>query len=1474
MEFTEAIQKVIHYLQNNGKIQNSDLLTVLEEDINLYTKVREHVLSMDDVYDDNKNGLIFKKRSDLFPKKEVSKEETNFPQISEKKIDIPVSNLMSSNIHIIFISYGRDDAQEFAKKLYNDLKQDQSVRDIWIDFEKIGLNHWDRKIEEGIEKSTVFLALISPYAIRDQSICRDEVLYAINVGKTIVPLLIQLKTKNVVPLLLCRRNWIDFSGEDNYPESLIKLKKFLSGDDTVLNPPSLPIIVGTIPLDFSPEIARYSHDFTGRDWLMEEVDKWIHHNTKRAFIVVGDPGVGKSAIAAKLSQIYQDQVLGIHFCTRKNPRSLNPLELVANLIAQLNNQLNEYAAIIGNKSPERPYTDAALAFRELIIEPVLRIKSIPSIPYLIILDSLDEAYQQKGYSIVDLLFDQMLDLPPWIRIIATTRPEVPIIDKFGTGMVRFDLISNQSKNLSDIGLYLDSKLRESSISRELEINKIDKNELKRNLAKNASGNFLYAVLMLKAIEDGEINLQGNDKLPLDLIDYFSSSFKRKYQDLASYRPLKDILEIILTAYEPLNSAQIGKFLGINTTEIEKTLAHVNSFFPLLEDKKYQSFHNSIIEWLKGEVGKDPTFRISTYEGQKRITETCWNEYHHGIGNMGLYCTTYLPLHLLEIKRYQDLADLLINPQYFIKVWEKNQFLIKSWWSSIESVSPIRMTEVYKDIITHPANYPIYFVSYVANLLSDSGYPLYTEPIHNHFISYYRWRFDEANLQTAYGNLGCTLLLKGELKKALALFEKQERICRKIKQKEGLLLALGNKGTVLYKMNYLDSALKCYKEQEKLCEDLNDLLNLQICLGNQGNIFFEFEDFDTAAILYSRQKAICKDISNVQGECNALGNQGNICFKFGDIEEALKKYKESESLSRKILYMDGIQRSLGDQGKLFYVQEMYEKALLLFEEQEDMCSKMGNIRSLCESLRAKAQVFEALFQFNDAETIYYKIVTLYEKSGDQYGYLNTIDCLGLLYYQSGDFQKALEFFEKEEDLSRREQMPRTLQQAIIHEGILLEAQGKFKSALTSYQEAEKISLSIGDQYGVQYALNNQAAISVMQGEIDKAVILYKKMNEICKKTKNYYGLQYSLSSLSFLNENNGNYLEAIDLCHEHINACKKIFKYYDIQRSLGTLGSLYCKMGNYENAEKYLEEQFLICTNHEYIHEAAHSRIHLSIVKYNLGKQTEAINHWQEAIVLLRRANPRRWLLHASLNFGIIFEHNEDICRLLNTVTFQDQLNRSINPNKGPEDLYIKSVKISLKDLIPYYQQCEELCQRTGFVFGTQLFLALKGSLYIIQGDLETAFSILHTYQEICRKINFLKGLELSYGFLAEAYYLVGEMDSAINELDTRKKFSAEKHFFEDVLESNIDRSMMLLIKGDLQASLQSLEECDELYKKTPDFTSMSRICLLKGIIYTKKKQYEKALHCFDYLENQYPRIQEYSGVQIIKKYQRFIKQML
>lgn len=61
--------------------------------------------------------------------------------------------------------------------------------------------------------------------------------------------------------------------------------------------------------DFSAYITERTRDFTGREWVFAEIDRWLAEpDAPRYFIITGEPSIDKTAITARRQGIgHQDE---------------------------------------------------------------------------------------------------------------------------------------------------------------------------------------------------------------------------------------------------------------------------------------------------------------------------------------------------------------------------------------------------------------------------------------------------------------------------------------------------------------------------------------------------------------------------------------------------------------------------------------------------------------------------------------------------------------------------------------------------------------------------------------------------------------------------------------------------------------------------------------------------------------------------------------------------------------------------------------------------------------------------------------------------------------------------------------------------------------------------------------------------------------------------------------------------------------
>ncbi len=558
----------------------------------------------------------------------------------------------------VFLSYGRADAEEFAKRLAHDLKEKGGHR-VFLDLTGIesgGL--FEIRIEQGIRNSSVLLAVMTPHSLRDESVCRDEVVFALNEKKDIVP--IQLDPEVRPSLLLARRNWVDFSRD--YDRGLKDLLRYLGGDQKCLRKPVLGLVGGVVPLDFGTEIANHAQNFCGRTWLLKEIDAWLAKPSAKPFLIVAKPGMGKSAITAWLSLERAEAVLATHFCTQQNLRSKNPFDFVANLVGLLHVRLPGFHEEVDKRHPELRRSSASDMFRELIIDPclVLSNKEAHPEPMMILVDALDEAELTEGETIVDVIRSQAKSLPPWLRLVMTSRPEPSVMSKL-SGLGTHEIRAEGNANQKDLRDFVESRI--ATLTTDVAEANWGSFATDR-ICELAQGNFLYARLVLDALRDGDLDVDALERLSPSLDGLYLDAFNRRFSAADRYQDeTSAVLCPLAVAESPLSLEDLKQISGLPGGKVNLQLQKVKSFLRTSgsgKDTVYSLFHRSMQDWLL-----DPEVSGIYYcdesLGHRALAEYGWSLYQTSELDGHAYFQVYLPDHLLaggfEDRLLIFLADL-------------------------------------------------------------------------------------------------------------------------------------------------------------------------------------------------------------------------------------------------------------------------------------------------------------------------------------------------------------------------------------------------------------------------------------------------------------------------------------------------------------------------------------------------------------------------------------------------------------------------------------------------------------------------------------------------------------------------------------------------------------------------------------------------------------------------------------------------
>jgi WD40 repeat protein/serine/threonine protein kinase len=423
------------------------------------------------------------------------------------------------------------------------------------------------------------------------------------------------------------------------------------------------------PWDFTPFLVEKIKGFVGREWLFQEIDEWRAKDSPAVLLIVGEPGIGKSAIVAALvHRNLEGQVLAYHCCRTDTPATLEPASFVRSLAGMFSARLPEYAQALGCASVinslRRADTDPESAFEAALLAPLHKIKQAKKSRYFLLIDALDESLARAHPpTIFDVLCTRLDRLPPWLGLIATTRNDPSVLNPLRS--LRVQIITAQDpKNQDDVRRFIRFRLREAPFRQKTKADRKILVRLEDDLLRSSAGNFLFVRTALDAIKTGQLSFDQIENLPPGLSSLYEIFFRRLFPNpVKDFGQSRKVLETIAAAREPLTREQIAAATHLNPEEeLLGILSRLASFVPA-SDGRYALFHKSLFDWLTGwDHPRDQplagAYHVNLQKGSARLADWCWAAYERDTSELFPYCVRHLPAHLHQVGRDQPLSTVL------------------------------------------------------------------------------------------------------------------------------------------------------------------------------------------------------------------------------------------------------------------------------------------------------------------------------------------------------------------------------------------------------------------------------------------------------------------------------------------------------------------------------------------------------------------------------------------------------------------------------------------------------------------------------------------------------------------------------------------------------------------------------------------------------------------------------------------------
>lgn len=438
-------------------------------------------------------------------------------------------------------------------------------------------------------------------------------------------------------------------------------------------------------------VADNLSQFTGREWVLPALLQWWEQDTERLFVLTGEPGTGKSMLAAWLAGCgslpaavaspelarFRSLVRAIHFCIAKGGNS--PKSVAQSVASQLTRSVPGFAAALAATLKEQVRISVEqnigqlgggratgvyierldlgglndeLSFDRLLREPLKQLYQDGfSEPLLILVDALDESLTYTGGVTTAQLLARLDDLPAPIRWLVTTRPDPRVLLLFPES-TPFDLIHEAPPNLNDVRDFAYHRLRD--------LPEAPRARLAGRISVAADGIFLHAHLVLQELLKNPGALGDVEQIPLPrgLSGLYQEFLNREFagtQRQRWFEVFKPVLgPVAVSRGHGLTRRQLDKIAGRDVIEaLEIAKQYLDGALP---DGPFRPFHKSFADFLT-EDKANLAYHIEPSRAQLQIADAYLAQ-KNGAGpwrKWDDYGVRHLATHLAEAIRLPPLS---------------------------------------------------------------------------------------------------------------------------------------------------------------------------------------------------------------------------------------------------------------------------------------------------------------------------------------------------------------------------------------------------------------------------------------------------------------------------------------------------------------------------------------------------------------------------------------------------------------------------------------------------------------------------------------------------------------------------------------------------------------------------------------------------------------------------------------------------
>jgi tetratricopeptide (TPR) repeat protein len=179
------------------------------------------------------------------------------------------------------------------------------------------------------------------------------------------------------------------------------------------------------------------------------------------------------------------------------------------------------------------------------------------------------------------------------------------------------------------------------------------------------------------------------------------------------------------------------------------------------------------------------------------------------------------------------------------------------------------------------------------------------------------------------------------------------------------------------------------------------------------------------------------------------------------------------------------------GKALLQQGNYTEALEAFEQAAEGYARQNHLAEQAVQLQAMAEIHQLRQHHDQAQSLYERLVPLYDQLQDKPAKAAVVSNLGLFKAFKGDFTNALKYFQQARDLFERIGDQPSLARIWGNIGSVYRDMQAPAEAMPNYQKALEIYTQLHDDLGCADQSANIGYLNAVQGDASKALDWFRK-----------------------------------------------------------------------------------------------------------------------------------------------------------------------------------------------------------------------------------------------------------------------------------------------------------------------------------------------------------------------------------------------